>query len=56
MYADDTAVFDIGRSKDDFQHNLQIALYTLQSLCENNGMVLNSSKPLKMCLIDIFSG
>lgn len=44
MYADDTTVFDIGRSKDDIQHNLQIALNILQSWCENNGMVLNPSK------------
>ena len=44
MYADNSTVFDICRSKDDIQHNFKIALDILQLWCENYGLVLNPSK------------
>ena len=44
MYADDTTICEIGRSRDIIEKNLQSALLVLEQWCTLNGMVLNTSK------------
>ena len=50
MYADDTAMYEIGISRFDIERNLQIALKNLSKWCKINGMVINTSKT-KLMLI-----
>ena len=44
MYADDTTIYDINKSKLEVEMNLQAALNNVSTWCLNNGMVLNASK------------
>lgn len=50
LYADDTTLYDIGKSKPDLERNLSIAVTNLSKWCTNNGMVINYDKT-KMMLI-----
>ena len=42
MYADDTTIYDINKSKLEVEMNLQAALNNISTWCLNNGMVLNA--------------
>ena len=44
MYADDTTLYDINKSKLQVEINLQAALNNVSMWCLNNGMVLNATK------------
>ena len=44
MYADDTTLYDINKSKSQVEINLQAALNSVSTWCLNNGMVLNAAK------------
>ena len=44
LYADDTTLYDIQDSVEQIGENLQRAINNLHTWCQNNGMILNSSK------------
>ena len=44
MYADDTTLYDINKSRSAVEINLQAALNNVSTWCLNNGMVLNAAK------------
>lgn len=44
LYADDTTLYDIQDSMEQIESNLQSAIDNLNIWCQNNGMILNSSK------------
>ena len=44
LYADDTTLYDIQDSMEQIGENLQRAINNLHTWCQNNGMILNSSK------------
>lgn len=50
LYADDTTLFDTGKSQDTIEQSLQLALQNLSVWCKLNGMLLNTSKTKVMLI------
>ncbi len=50
LYADDTTLYEIHRSKAVVESNLQNALIELSNWCKHNGMVINMDKTKTMLI------
>ncbi|MES9905404.1 MAG: reverse transcriptase family protein [Sedimenticola sp.] len=50
LYADDTTLYNINKSKDEIERNLQNGLNSLDLWCKNNGMLLNTAKTKVMLI------
>ena len=44
LYADDATVYEISKSKQEIERNLQLAIKDLARWCKQNGMIINTEK------------